>query len=81
MLQVKGKFFPTNNTECVLGGLWLAMGEPRNHATVNPNRLMAHYNMPMDLWFAMSRVNDAHDDLEERRAALIALVELYITEE
>ena len=79
-----GHYFPTEDTECVLGGLWLAAGGLRNITALQEgisDTLEKHYGIYNTEFVALYRMNDDYDTVERRRPALIALVKSWIKEE
>lgn len=83
----KKGFFPTEDTECVLGGLWLAMGGARNVDTIDSGKMRTFYGLSSwyqspsgyyDQWMKLADINDYHSILTERRAALIDLVNSWV---
>ena len=72
----KGEYFPTEDTECVLGGLSLAINGERR--MLRYQELEREYGLSSEDQCILAGTNDFFDDIPERRAALIALVNSWV---
>ena len=74
----KGKYFPDEDTACVIGGLWLAMGGARDKDEINSRSLKDEYNLPQFGFSDLYIMNDRYTTIPERRRALISLAESWV---
>ena len=78
----RGNYFPTEDTECVTGNLWLAAGGERTWHALRTGLfdiLEKEYHIDSGKFALLYRENDAHKDVAERRTALIDLVNSWVT--
>ena len=74
----RGCLFPTDDTECGLGGLWLAMGEERDPNQYRSRKMCQFYHYTERQETSLWETNDAYDTIPERRIALISLVNSWV---
>jgi len=75
------EWFPTEDTACVLGGLWLAMGRSQEEANTMGDAggaVEREYQLPPGGLVGLVLTNDSHSDTALRRAALITLVNSWV---